>query len=126
MDCPLSGKYFLVQVYQISSDKLYRSGVDKKEDEPMHGSLSVIIWIVLLALLALAVWKRRWWPFAVYLAGFLVFFFEDIKGNGGWEDLADFAMLIAVVIPIYIVGSVVWLVESLMDRHRNKRDKTHS
>jgi ABC-type proline/glycine betaine transport system permease subunit len=96
-----------------------------KEDEPMYGPVYVIIWIVLLALPVLAAWKRRWWTFVVYAAGCLVFLFEVDKGNGGWEDLANFATLIVVVIPIYIVGSVVWFVGVIMDRYRKKIDRTH-
>jgi hypothetical protein len=91
----------------------------------MHGPVYAIIWIVLLSMPVLAAWKRRWWPFVVYAAGCLVFLFEVLKGNGGWEDLADYAMLIAVVIPIYFVGSIVWFVGALMDRYRKKIDRNH-
>jgi hypothetical protein len=92
---------------------------------PLYGPVYVIIWIVLLTLPVMAAWKRRGWPFVVYVVGILVFLFEVNKSHVGWEDLANFAMLIVVVIPIYIVGSVVWLVGVMMDRNRKKIDRTY-
>jgi hypothetical protein len=82
----------------------------------------VIVWVVLLAIPALATWKRKWWPFVIYVLGCLVFLGTSLRVNDGWDDLADFAMLVAVVIPIYIVATVVWIAGSIWVRNR-KNDK---
>ncbi|TFE22670.1 hypothetical protein [Cohnella luojiensis] len=80
----------------------------------------LLVWILLLALPICALWHRRWWPFSVYVLGCFVFLYSNLRENGGWDDLADIATLLVVVIPICIVGSIVWVALTLIDRHREK------
>jgi hypothetical protein len=87
----------------------------------MTGIGYVIIWIVLLAIPTVALWKRRWWPSALYILGCLIFLISVLKRNDGWDDLADFAMLIVVIIPIYIVATIIWIIGVVMNR-RKKND----
>ncbi len=89
----------------------------------MHGPGYVIAWIVLLIIPAFAVWRRRWWPLSVYAIGFLVFLYAIWEDKGEWNDLADFAILIVIVIPIYIVASILWVTLSLIDHNRKKINK---
>jgi len=86
----------------------------------MNNTWYVVVGIALIVIPAIAAWKRRWWAFAVYVIGSLVFLNEAIKGNGGWDALADFATLIIIVIPIYIVATIVWIAGTLRDRSRRK------
>jgi hypothetical protein len=82
----------------------------------------VFIWIVLLMIPAIAAWKRQWWPFSLYVVGCLIFLNAVLMGNDGWDDLADFAMLIVVIIPIYIVASIVWVVGYIVNRKKQSED----
>ncbi len=84
----------------------------------MYGSSYFLIWLILLIIPVFALWKRRWWSLALYILGCLIFLGAVLKGKDGWDDLADLAMLILVVIPIYIVASIVWVVGSIMERKR--------
>lgn len=63
-------------------------------------------------------WRRRWWPFAIYAGGCAVLLVEVNRGNGGWDDLADFATLLVIVLPIYAIGSILWLVGYLLGRSK--------
>ncbi|RED54717.1 hypothetical protein [Cohnella lupini] len=89
----------------------------------MQGPGYVFAWIVLLLIPALAVRRRRWWPLAVYAVGFLIFLYAIRKENGEWNDLADFATLIVIVIPIYIIASILWVTLSIIDHNRKKTGK---
>jgi ABC-type proline/glycine betaine transport system permease subunit len=88
----------------------------------MQGTVYVFIWIVLLLIPAIAAWKRRWWPFSIYVVGCLIFLYSVLKGKDGWDDLADFATLIVVIIPIYIVASIVWFVGYIVNRKKQTED----
>jgi len=88
----------------------------------MHGPVYVLVWIVLLLLLAIAAWKRRWWPFGLYALGCLILLNAVLRDKGGWDDLADFATMLAIVFPIYLVGSIVWAGSSWIER-RHKRHR---
>ncbi|QHW34696.1 hypothetical protein GZH47_30470 [Paenibacillus rhizovicinus] len=81
----------------------------------------IILWVILLLLLLASGWRRRWWPFAIYLLGCIIFIVELNHGNGGWEDLADFATMIVIVLPLYAIGSIVWLVLHFVEINRRKR-----
>ncbi|WP_373231563.1 hypothetical protein [Cohnella sp.] len=85
----------------------------------MDGIGYVLIWTLLIAAPTLALWKRRWWPSALYLVGILIFLYEMLKEKDGWDDLSDLATLIVVVIPIYIIASVLWVVNWVMKRKIN-------
>lgn len=89
----------------------------------MHGPLYVLTWILLLIIPVIALWRRKWWPLSVYVLGFLFFLYTVRREHGEWDDLADFVTLIVIVIPIYIVGSIVWVALNLVDRQRNKKKK---
>jgi hypothetical protein len=45
----------------------------------------------------------------IYLIGTVIFVVSLFKAKGGWEDLANFATLLVVVLPIYIIGTIVWI-----------------
>jgi uncharacterized membrane protein YhaH (DUF805 family) len=89
----------------------------------MQGNGYVFIWIVLLAIPTIALWKRRWWPSALYIVGCLIFLIAVLQSKDGWDDLADFAMLIVVIIPIYIVASIIWIVGVFMNRRKKSDSK---
>lgn len=78
----------------------------------------ILLWIVLVALPLASLWNKRWWPSAVYLLGLIIFLYEVSREKGGWDDLADVATLIVVVFPIYIIASVIWVVNVFMDRKK--------
>ncbi|SFI35471.1 hypothetical protein SAMN02799624_00547 [Paenibacillus sp. UNC496MF] len=87
----------------------------------MHGPGYILLWLVLLLVLLAAGWRRRWWPFAAYAAGCVVFFVEVNRGNGGWDDLADFATFLVFVVPLYLIGTAAWLIMLLAERRRRTR-----
>ncbi|MCD9021900.1 hypothetical protein [Cohnella silvisoli] len=89
----------------------------------MQGPGYVFIWIFLLIIPIIALWKRRWWALALYVLGCIIFLVEVMKGNGGWDDLADFATLVVIVIPIYIVATIVWVVGIIIDRKKKRSTK---
>ncbi|WP_219837334.1 hypothetical protein [Paenibacillus sp. R14(2021)] len=86
----------------------------------MEGLGYVMIWIVLLLILLAAGWRRKWSPFAIYATGCLVLLLEELRNHGGWDDLAAFATLIVIVVPIYVVGTIVWLVGWVLSRRRRR------
>lgn len=87
----------------------------------MHASPGlVVLWIVLVLLPAAAGWRRRWWPFAVYALGCVIFIVEANRGNDGWDDLADVATLVVIVLPLYVIASVVWLIQIVVGKYRKK------
>ncbi|MBM7563166.1 hypothetical protein [Paenibacillus sacheonensis] len=88
----------------------------------MHGPGYVILWVILLLVLLAAGWRRRWWPLAIYALGCLILLVEVNRGNGGWEDLAEFATLIVFVLPLYLIGSIVWLILYLVERKRKLKN----
>jgi ABC-type dipeptide/oligopeptide/nickel transport system permease component len=77
----------------------------------------LLIWLVLTLFPVITAWKRRWLPFVVYLAGWLLFLYSVWDRKDGWDALADIATLIVLVIPIYLIASILWLIGNL----RNKR-----
>ncbi|QMV39869.1 hypothetical protein [Cohnella cholangitidis] len=89
----------------------------------MHGPGYIIAWIVLVLLPICALWRRSWWPLLIYAVGLMVFIYAIVRDNGEWNDLADFTTLIVIVIPIYLVGSVVWVSMNLYKRAARKENK---
>jgi peptidoglycan/LPS O-acetylase OafA/YrhL len=69
----------------------------------------VIFWIVLLIVPIITGIRRYWVATVIYLIGTLLFATSLFKDNNGWNDLANFATLLVVVLPIYLVGTVVWI-----------------
>ncbi|MFC5700132.1 hypothetical protein ACFPVX_02450 [Cohnella faecalis] len=77
------------------------------------------IWAILLLFPALAAWRRKWWPVALYVIGLLIFLYSVLQDNTGWDDLADFAMLIIVVAPLYVIATVVWVLQLIWRKTRD-------
>ncbi|MFC5528268.1 hypothetical protein [Cohnella yongneupensis] len=65
-----------------------------------------------------AMWQRRWVPLALYALADLLFAYEVGRDNNGWNDLADLATLIVIVLPIYVIGTAIWLIMNYRDRYR--------
>lgn len=82
----------------------------------MQGISYLFIWIVLLAIPIFSLWKRQWLVSAIYGVGIIIFLVSVLKNNEGWSDLADFATLLVVVIPIYIVATFIWVVGMIIKR----------
>lgn len=80
----------------------------------------VLVWIVLVAMPAVSLWNKRWLPSALYLLGIVIFLYGVLRRKDGWDDLADIATLIAVVIPIYLIATLLWVVNVIMERNKNK------
>lgn len=85
----------------------------------MSGAGYVAIWVILLLFPALAAWRRKWWSVALYVVGLAVFLYSVLRDNTGWDDLADFAMLIIIVAPLYVIATVVWLLQLIWRKTRN-------
>jgi len=79
-----------------------------------------VIWVVLLLFPIGAAVKKMWWPCAIYAAGALVFLYNTQQNHGGWDDLANLAILAVVVAPIYLVATVVWIVLLLVRKNKQK------
>lgn len=76
----------------------------------LQGEIAYIIfWIILLITPIIAGIKRYWIAAVIYLIGFVLFASSLFKANNGWNDLANFATLLGVVLPIYLVGTAVWV-----------------
>jgi hypothetical protein len=74
------------------------------------GEIIYIVFCVLMIVVPIITGIRRYWiATAIYIAGSLLFVTSLFKDRGGWEDLANFATLIVVVLPIYIVGTAAWI-----------------
>jgi peptidoglycan/LPS O-acetylase OafA/YrhL len=68
-----------------------------------------IFWIILLVIPIITGIRRYWVATVIYLIGSLLFASSLFKDNNGWNDLANFATILVVVLPIYLVGTVVWI-----------------
>jgi peptidoglycan/LPS O-acetylase OafA/YrhL len=79
----------------------------------------VIFWIVMLIVPIIAGIRRYWAAAVIYLIGSLLFAVNLFKDKGGWDDLANFATLLVIVLPIYLVGTAVWI-WSVQRRKRSK------
>jgi len=71
----------------------------------------VIVDIVMIAVTLGAAWRKRWIPFALYAIADALYLYEMLRhgSDTGWKDLASLATLIAIVIPIYLAATIVWL-----------------
>jgi hypothetical protein len=85
------------------------------------GEIVYIIFCVLLIIVPIIAGTWRYWVAAViYFVGSVLFVTSLFRDRGGWNDLANFATLLVVVLPIYILGTVVW-VWSTARRKRNNQ-----
>jgi peptidoglycan/LPS O-acetylase OafA/YrhL len=86
----------------------------------LPGEIVYVIFMIIMLVAPIITGIRRHWVAAViYLIGTLLFAMNLLKDNGGWNDLADFATLLVVVLPIYLVGTAVWI-WSAQRRKRNR------
>lgn len=78
----------------------------------------VIVEIVMIVVTLSALWRRKWVPFALYAVADALYAYELLPhGNStGWEDLADFATLLVIVIPIYLIATIAWVIHYLRKR----------
>jgi hypothetical protein len=76
----------------------------------IQGEIVYIIFAILMVFAPIIAGIRRYGIAAViYLIGTVIFVVSLFKAKGGWEDLANFATLLVVVLPIYIIGTIVWI-----------------
>ena len=70
----------------------------------------VIVDIVMIVATLCALWRKQWIPFALYAIADAVYGYQLLRHGGrtGWEDLANVATLIAIVVPIYVIATIVW------------------
>lgn len=71
----------------------------------------IIVDIVMIAVTLGAWWRKRWIPFALYAIADALYLYEVLRHGTrtGWEDLANFATLIVIVVPIYLAATIVWV-----------------
>ncbi|WEK55986.1 MAG: hypothetical protein P0Y55_08045 [Candidatus Cohnella colombiensis] len=86
----------------------------------MNQSWYNVVGILLIAIPLIAARERRWWSCGIYAIGSFMFLRELLRGKDGWDDLADFAMLIVIVIPLYIIGTVVWIAMYYYDKKKGE------
>jgi hypothetical protein len=74
------------------------------------GEIVYVIFMIIMLVAPIITGIRRYWVAAViYLIGTLLFAMSLFRANNGWNDLANFATLLVVVLPIYLVGTAVWI-----------------
>jgi uncharacterized membrane protein len=78
-----------------------------------------LFWALMLIIPIIAGIRRFWFAAVIYVIGTLLFLLNLIRDRDGWDDLANFANLLVIVLPIYILGTVVWIVSA----YRRKRSK---
>ncbi|MDF2670817.1 MAG: hypothetical protein K0R67_3123 [Paenibacillus sp.] len=82
---------------------------------------SVILWIILLFFPVMALYWRRYAAFSIYILGCAAYLYSTWRNSDGWEDLADFATLLVIVIPLYILACLVWVFTLWMERRRKSK-----
>jgi hypothetical protein len=91
--------------------------IKRRGGSPMSaGAGYVMVWIVLSFFPVMTAWKKQWFAFAVYLAGWLFFLYSVLDYKDGWDQLADIATLIVIVIPLYLIASIIWLIGKRKNR----------
>jgi uncharacterized membrane protein len=78
-----------------------------------------LFWALMFIVPIIAGIRRYWFAAIIYTIGTLYFLLNLIRDRNGWDDLANFANLLVVVLPIYIIGTIVWIVST----YRRKRIK---
>lgn len=84
----------------------------------MFSAVYYIIGLVMLVVPLVAAVKRYWAACAIYLVADAIYLYGMTQDRGGWERLAEAALLVAVVVPLFAVASLVWLVTFLLRRRR--------
>ena len=84
----------------------------------MHGPVYIAVWIVFVVLPIMAGVRRKWWPLGIYAIGFIIMLQAQLRDTGDWDDLGDFATMLVFVIPLYLIGSIVWIIQAFVERHR--------
>lgn len=89
----------------------------------MHAFGYAVVEIVMVVVTLGAIWRRAWIPFGLYLLADAVFVYELLRSDRkmGWEDLADLATLFVIVAPLYLVGTMAWIVGRVLRRKRSSR-----
>ncbi|RED60607.1 hypothetical protein [Cohnella phaseoli] len=87
----------------------------------MHGPVYIAVWIVFVVLPIMAGVRRKWWPLGIYAIGFIIMLQAQLRDTGDWDDLGDFATMLVFVIPLYLIGSIVWIIQAIVERHRRKK-----
>jgi hypothetical protein len=78
-----------------------------------------LFWALIFIVPIIAGIRRYWFAAIIYVIGTLLFLSTQFKDRSGWEDLANFATLLVIVLPLYIIGTIVWIVSA----YRRKRIK---
>jgi peptidoglycan/LPS O-acetylase OafA/YrhL len=86
----------------------------------------MIISIVLLLFPILTAIQHYWLASGIFLLGFILFLYSVFSSKPGWDDLADIATLIVIVLPIYIVGGFVWIWSSYKRRMKKRQNSANS
>jgi hypothetical protein len=77
------------------------------------GAIFYFLFLTLMFIVPIIAGIRRYWFAAIiYLIGTLLFLSTLFKDRSGWNDLANFATLLVIVLPIYLIGTVVWIVSA--------------
>ncbi len=83
-----------------------------------------VIWSVLILFPVLAAWSKYWISFVLFAAGFLVYAAANMRQRDGWEDLANIAMLVIAVGPMYVLAGIVWVLSFLRKRGLMKNGRS--
>jgi hypothetical protein len=76
----------------------------------IQGEIVYTIFAILMVVAPIIAGMQRYGiPAVIYLIGIVIFVASLFQDKGGWEDLANFATLLVVVLPIYIIGTIVWV-----------------
>jgi hypothetical protein len=86
----------------------------------ISGAIFYFLFCALMLILPIIAGIRRYWFAAIiYIIGTLLFLSTLMTDRSGMEDLANIATLLVIVLPIYIIGTVTWIVSA----YRRKRSK---
>ena len=111
--------------FRMAAGFCYNEGefdVGFERRDRMHGPVYAAAWVVFVVLPLLAGLKRRWWVLGIYALGCLVMLQAQLRNTGEWDDLGDFATMLVFVFPLYLIGSIVWIVQAAVDRSKRKRN----
>jgi hypothetical protein len=79
------------------------------------GAIFYFLFLAIMLIFPIIAGTRHYWIAAIiYLIGTLFYISTLFRDRSGWEDLASFANLIVVVLPIYILGTIVWIVSAYL------------